>query len=480
MEWVMFWNSDNHQTITSNWSITVRIVVLYTLLGAIILALTTGFLYWVLENNIEKADKNFLNDKIEVLKSISLESNPNFERLEEEVQWEVEVYQFNRYYARVLNGNGLVIIETPNMSSLLPFFVFPSTTKEAIQQTKAREWRSKEGEQYLLMSEQISVPDTVDQVRIVQVALNISSQEQLLSNYLHTILIVLFVSILFLGIAGAFVARKGMQPINEIAKTAERISASELQERTNPSRWPTELYALAGAFDKMMDRLEASFTHLHQFSADIAHELRTPISNLMGETEVALSKTRNVEEYREVLESNLEEYNRLSQLIKNLLFLAETDHSDFEVSKKSVDVPKEMKEIISFFEVLASERAIQITCEGHSRVQADPGLFRRAVSNVLSNAIQYAPDHSRIGIHLFEENELSQITIKDEGLGIAQEHIPKLFDRFYRVDSSRSSKLGGTGLGLPIVKSIMELHKGNIKIQSHEKEGTTVILIFPK
>jgi len=476
----MFWNKDRHTNKnSSSWSIIARLVVLYTVSAAIILSLTTGFLYWILENNINNADRRFLNDKIEVLKSISEQPNPGFERLKEEVQWEVEAYQYNRYYARVLSPDGSVLIETPKMSSIISSKRFLEIAGKMGHPSEGTDWKSPDGEQYLLISASTSAPKSSNLHRRVQIALSISSQQQILSNYLQELFIVLGMAILLSAAAGAFVARKGMQPLSKIATTIKRISASELQDRTHPSRWPAELSTLAGAFDEMLDRLEASFNRLEQFSADLAHELRTPINNLMGETEVALSKDRSPDEYREVLESNLEEYNRLSMLIKNLLFLAETDNNSRELSKKDLSGRKEIEKIVEFYELLASEKNIRIQIDGQARIAADPELLRRAAGNILSNAIQYAPDDSTIDITLHQNNGKASVEITDKGPGINAEHIPKLFDRFYRVDNSRSTELGGTGLGLPIVKSIMELHNGNIEISSKVNKGTTVVLIFP-
>jgi len=478
----MFWKSNKIQEKgkgISSWSITTQLVVLYTLSAAVILSLTTGFLYWILENNIENADQRFLNDKIEVLKSISDETHPGFERLKEEVQWEVEAYQFNRYYARVLSSDGEILIETPNMLSILPVSIFSRTNDGMQSAGDTREWKSADGQQYILMSDQVAPSRGGNGPRFVQVALNVSSQQQILAEYFHALLVVLGIAILFSAAAGAFVARKGMKPLAEITKTVKLISASKLQKRTQPDRWPSELTTLARAFDEMLDRLESSFKRLRQFSADLAHELRTPINNLMGETEVALSKTRSAEEYREVLESNLEEYNRLSMLIKNLLFLAETDNNRRKLSKTVLSGLNVLEDIAEFYDMLAAERNIRIQLHGQVDISADPSLFRRAISNILSNAIQYAPNDSTINITMFRNNGRTHIKITDQGPGIPTEHIPKLFDRFYRVDNSRSTKLGGTGLGLSIVKSIMDLHGGEITISSQTKEGTTVQLIFP-
>lgn len=230
----------------------------------------------------------------------------------------------------------------------------------------------------------------------------------------------------------------------------------------------------------MLDRLQDSFTRLSQFSADLAHELRTPINNLRGEAGVALSKARTTEEYRRTLESSLEEYARLARLIDNMLFLARADgRAASHLTRSSFDARKEIEGVCEFYEALAEDRGVEVCCEGHGAVNADPVLFRQAVSNLLSNALNYTPRSGRVLFRLREHDRAFEVCVSDSGCGIPPEHLPHIFDRLYRVDSSRSQHPNGAGLGLAIVKSIMTLHEGAVEAQSTAGQGTSITLRFP-
>ena len=235
--------------------------------------------------------------------------------------------------------------------------------------------------------------------------------------------------------------------------------------------------SLAVAFDDMLDRLESSFKRLSQFSADIAHELRTPVANIRGEAEVALTRPRTSSEYKEVIESNVAESERLSGIIDNLLFLARAESAASTIQQALFDGRAEVSKIASFYETIAEEQNITITCAGEGNVYADPILFGRAMSNLVENALRFTPNGGNILISIAARSNESEVSVKDTGSGIAGEHIAHVFDRLYRVDASRSSE--GAGLGLSLVKSITDLHGGSARVQSELNRGTTVTLTFP-
>jgi two-component system heavy metal sensor histidine kinase CusS len=291
--------------------------------------------------------------------------------------------------------------------------------------------------------------------------------------------LVLLLGILLSAGAGMAVARQGMRPLEEIAGAAKRITATHLHERVGETKWPEELGTLASAFDEMLNRLEDSFHRLSQFSADLAHELRTPINNLMGEAEVALSRSRTAEEYREVIASSLEEYGKLSSLIDTLLFLSRAENPETQIVKSPLDARREMEAVREFHEAVAEEQGVTVTCEGYGTIYADSILLRRAVSNLLSNALQYTPRGGEVVLSAEPQEDRSvKIRVSDTGTGIAPEHLPRIFDRFYRADPSRSRYPQGMGLGLSIVRSIVDLHRGDVSIQS-DPGGTIVTLLFP-
>jgi two-component system heavy metal sensor histidine kinase CusS len=208
--------------------------------------------------------------------------------------------------------------------------------------------------------------------------------------------------------------------------------------------------------------------------------LRTPINNLMGEAEVVLSRARPPHEYRQVLESSLEEYARLSQMIDSLLFLARADSAEARIERSQFDAVQAIEAVREFHEAVAEEQGVEVTCHGKAVVNADPMLFRRAVSNLLSNALQYTSRGGRVSIAVEQTADHAvDVRVSDTGSGIDSAHLPRIFDRFYRADRARSQYASGTGLGLAIVKSIMTLHNGTITIQSEPAKGTTVTLRFP-
>jgi two-component system heavy metal sensor histidine kinase CusS len=228
----------------------------------------------------------------------------------------------------------------------------------------------------------------------------------------------------------------------------------------------------------MLKRLDDSFTRLSQFSADLAHELRTPVANMLGEAQVALTRERTAAEYRETLESTIAECERLSRIVDNLLFVARVDAAREPIARKRFDARAAVEKIAAFYQTIADDRHVMISCSGEAQLYADPDLFERAVGNLLDNALRFTPENGSIQITLSEHDADFEVAVSDSGCGIAPEHLPRVFDRFYRAESSRGSD--GAGLGLALVKSIVDLHGGSATIQSQVGHGTTVTLRFPK
>ena len=464
-------------------SITGRLALLYALSALTILVLATGFLYWALSNNLKQEDKQFLAEKINVQRAI-LRERPGGDRaederdLEQEVKWERSAPQFARYYSRVLDEKGKTVSETEGMGDVIPASLFTAPVGPDGTPEEAVKWQ-RQGKTYLLMEAWARLGRS-NEKRLLQIALDVSQEERLIADYREKLIVVLLLGVLFSAGAGIAVARRGMRPIEEIAKKVERVTASQLNARVGQAGWPQELISLAAAFDNMLSRLEESFARLSQFSADLAHELRTPINNLRGEAEVALTRARATEEYRHVLESSLEEYERLSRMIDSLLFLARAESAKATAMLSVFDMRKEVDAVIEFYDALAEEQSIEVTCKGNALVEADPLLVRRAISNVLGNAIRHTPRSGKVEFRIGQLGSHSvEVIASDTGTGIAPEHLPYIFDRFYRADQARAQSAQGTGLGLAIVKSIMELHGGTAEVQSRVGKGTTVTLNFP-
>lgn len=444
------------------------------------------FLYQGLASSLREEDKQFLVEKVHTIQILLQErGGKRIYSVEQEIQRGMlteKIMPYYDYFSRILEPGGTVLIETSGMAGIIPATAFPMPATETEYSNLADNcfrWNTVDGQPYLLLTAQLI--NKTGQSQVVQVALDVSRENELLKDYQRQLAMILPLGILLSALFGALVARQGMQPLKNITLTVQRITANQLQERIDPTLWPRELQALAEAFNQMLGRLRSSFVQLTQFSADLAHELRTPINNLMGETEVTLARARSEVEYRDVLESSLEECSRLSFMIDSLLFLARTENVKVPLQLVWVDVYQELAVICDSYEAVTEEQGVTVEYEGESSLEVDPILFRRAITNVLANAIRHTSAGGKIKlvVELSPNVHSVNIRVSDNGCGIAHEHLSKVFDRFYRVDQARSTESHNTGLGLAIVESILVLHGGTVSIDSQLGKGTTVTLNFP-
>jgi two-component system heavy metal sensor histidine kinase CusS len=316
---------------------------------------------------------------------------------------------------------------------------------------------------------------------VIQVAMDRTQEEALLAGYRWHSGLALGTALVFCAGAGYLIARQGLRPLADITATARRIRSTTLNERIDDGGLPAELRVLAATFNDMLDRLEESFERLARFSADIAHELRTPVNNLRGEAEVALGKQRAPEEYREVLGSCLEECGRLTRLIDNLLFLARAESGQAAPTGEVLDMGRELTGVRDFFEAAAAEAGVTLVVQAPPGVVAelDRTLLQRAVGNLVANGLAHTPPGGTVTLTATPEGDTVRVEVVDTGTGIAPEHLPHVFDRFYRADPSRSSTSGNIGLGLALVKGIAVLHGGAVTISSTPGQGTRVSLVVP-
>ncbi|MGH8507463.1 MAG: heavy metal sensor histidine kinase [Gammaproteobacteria bacterium] len=462
------------------WSIARRLTLLYATSSFLMFALATAYLHWSLVKNLQQEDDAFLAHQIQEYRRL-LRGGPNDEELlVYEIQTETATSKFITYYARLLDNQGHVLMETPGMGELLPVASFPTAIASTEIPTRGTVWKSGAGKSYLLMSALAQVGMEGIPARLLHAALDISTDEALMAGYRRKLLGVLALGIMLSCAVGVLIARKGLQPLGHITKATDSIRASQLHERILADAWPEELASLARSFDQMLDRLENSFSRLSQFSADLAHELRTPINNLRGEAGVALSQIRTSDEYRHTLESSLEEYARLSRLIDNLLFLARADGPMTGITRTAYDGRKAIEAVREYYEALAADRGVEVICGGEATLETDPVLFRQTISNLLANALNYTPRGGKVSIIVQRQDDSTvEVSITDAGCGIPAEHLPKIFDRFYRIDPARSRPPDSSGLGLAIVKSIMGLHRGTVSVRSEVGKGSTFTLTFP-
>jgi two-component system heavy metal sensor histidine kinase CusS len=267
-----------------------------------------------------------------------------------------------------------------------------------------------------------------------------------------------------------------------MAEALSKINSRDLSQRL-PTDLPVELEILGRTFNELLEKIESTLNKLSRFSADMAHEIRTPISNLRGEIEVALSRCRSANEYQEVLSSNLEECVRLKSIVDSLLFLARAESANSNLKRKELQLKEELANIAEFYEASAADADVKLRIDVPEMLtlRADHVLFQTAIGNLLSNAIRYTPKGGNITISaLRQTSDVVVIKIADTGVGIPPEHLPFVFDRLYRVDQQRSSSgKENFGLGLSIVEAILRIHGGSASIESCVGQGTVVSLQFP-
>ncbi len=282
-------------------------------------------------------------------------------------------------------------------------------------------------------------------------------------------------------VSGRILAKRSLRPVQALTETADRIGAKNLSDRIPITGTGDELDHLASTLNNMLDRIEHHVRQVQQFTADASHELRSPLAALRGNAEVALSKPRQADELRQVLEESIEHYDRLSHIAEDLLLLARADAGHEFVSVDSIRLDEVVACIVDLYMPLAQDRGIDLVVEDHKAIsiQADGARLRQLVGNLIDNAIKFTPAGGLIDISITKAKSIVKITIADTGVGIGPEHLPHVFDRFYRADQARSAKNRGSGLGLPICQAIAQAHGGHIEVNSTPGDGTIVTITMP-
>jgi two-component system heavy metal sensor histidine kinase CusS len=458
-----------------SWSIAARLTTWYTAAAFSLVLVATGLLYWTLVQNMRDDDHRRLADKVQVLRTLLGERGSDPAALKE-VEWEWAAREYEQVYVRVLTDRGRTLVETPGMSSALP----ASTVKHLpLSVERTAEVRGLDGRTFRAVIADAG-PETAP-THIIQVAIDLTHEQEILTAYRRRIWLVFGVALALSAFVGYAIARRGVRPLEQIARTARQITSTRLDSRIDDSRLPPEVANLAITFNEMLARLQESFERLSRFSADIAHELRTPVNNLRGETEVALTRARTPEEYGEILASSLEEYERLTRLIDSLLFLARADQPETRILREPLNLRRELQTVAEFYEGSATEQGVTLAVDAPStlEIEADRTLLQRAVGNLIANALAHTPSGGAVKIQAIAEGRCCQIDVADTGTGVAAEDLPHVFDRFYRADKSRGSTSGNLGLGLAIVRSIARLHGGRVELASQLGHGTRATLILP-
>lgn len=442
-------------------SLTLRLTLLFAAVSTTVLLLLALQVGWLVERHFEELDMELLDGKLELLRH-SLEkarSPAELEALPEQL-------------ANALIGHhGLtVLVRQPDGRTLYatPGAHFPPELLSAAGARAPRpsQWSDPQQRPYRGLAVRLATGIAGAPPALVAVATDLSHHEHFMHTFTAALWKIVGLAALLTGFLGWLAARRGLAPLRTISRSAAGITADRLDQRLTVGTIPDELAEVAQTLNEMLARLEESFRRLSDFSSDLAHELRTPVSNLLTQTQVTLAKTRSLAEYQDVLASNAEEFERLSRTIADMLFLAKSDNELAVPHCETVDLAAEVSSLAEFYEAVVEEKGITLNCTGNGRVPGDRLMLRRAIGNLLSNAVRHTPEKGRITLRIADDPANVVLSVENSGPSIAPEHLPRLFDRFYRVDPSRQRFGEGAGLGLAITRSIARAHGGEVAVRS--------------
>jgi two-component system heavy metal sensor histidine kinase CusS len=467
-------------------SLTARLTLFFTTLSCLVL-LSLGWLIGAsIEAHFEEQDHHALSGKLELAQHII-----------ERVNTEQDVTKLAGQLGDALVGHhDLAIMILGNQQQILlasDAIEFPQLQLQQALKNPQKSphqnvtpalfsWETK-GEYYRGLIAVFATKNPAYGPITVAIATDIAHHQAFMASFRKTLWLFVLVAALLTGILAWLAAKRGLRPLSLMRDRAASITASKLDQRLSLDAVPPELAELATSLNQMLARLEEAFQRLSDFSSDLAHELRTPISNLMTQTQVSLSQARDADSYREILESNAEEYSRLASMIADMLFLAKAENGLSLVKVEAVDLAQEINNLFEFYEALAEEKqirlALNLSDETSTIVPADRLMLRRALSNILSNALRYTANGASIQVQLTHHTQQCEIKICNPGPNIPSQHLPRLFERFYRADHARQHSDGeGSGLGLAIVKAIIDGHRGQITVSS-ENELTCFSILLP-
>ncbi|MFM9917596.1 MAG: heavy metal sensor histidine kinase [Rhizobacter sp.] len=454
------------------WSLTLRLTLFFSLAMATVLLVVAWLLYGQLTRQLHERDEAELAHatwmELGAAKALQADKGPDAWPQ----AWTEHPARADTIGLRVIAPDGRVRSESAGM--LIPSDAFPAPTPKL----RFRRWQSPTGSaRYLLTTVQMVAGP--DRIWTLQAAADLSESNQLLDAYLRHLIAVLVVATVASATMAWWLVRRGLAPLRAMNAAIGRIDAHKLDARIGQQPWPTDLQLLAQNFDAMLHRLQASFEQLSRFSSDLAHEFRSPITNLVAAASVMLARERTAPEYQETLAVMIEEGERLARMVSSMLFLARADNAKQALHLEAVSLEAEFTKLTEAFDVLADERGVALRWDGDSVVMADPMLLRRALSNLLSNALQHTPRGGQVELRAGKTPAGIEISVRDSGSGIAATDLPHIFDRFYRADAARSSS-ESTGLGLAVVRSIAELHSGTVRVESALGRGACFTLLLPE
>ena len=456
-------------------SLTTRLALAFALIAGCAFAGVGVYLYSALAMQItDRDDSEILHKAVRARTELADDDSSAPERWREMAR----VVSGNEEFGiRVLGPDGTLLLSAGATAMPMPEGMAVAAD-DAVGADAIRTWHTLNGTKVRGVSMLARLEHGPAQVKVELFQVG-ASRVALLRAYRWKIFFAVFLGAVGAGVLGFVALHAGMAPLRRIAASTKKVTFSREPLPIDPSALPAELKELAQALQQMIDRLRERYERLSQFSADLAHDFRTPIGNLLGQTQVALSSERSVEEYQALLASNVEEYERLARMIENMLFLARADNARVGLNYAELDLAEELVRQADYFELLADARQITIRVDASGKVKADAILLRRAMGNLIANAVRYSPPGAQIRLSGRELDGEARIEVSNPGSGIAAEDLPRLFDRFFRGDPARANSGESSGIGLAIVKTIMDLHRGTVEAESTPGGKTSFRLVFP-
>lgn len=456
-------------------SLAVRTALASALFGMVVAGAAIFVGLWALSQQLDARSATELHGKRDLLVHVLTEMVPTSDA----------IAQNHHRFSDLLTGHDdlhLALVDPQSGRLMAAFSEIGGQSVQALAHVAddpaaVQSWVAPTGERFHAMRATSAVGN--GEVVRFYLSLDRRNDTRLLWGFAKATAVGLPVLLLLVTLGAWLIARTGLAPLRRFRRLAASIGTRSLNRRFSSAGLPAELDELAHEFNGMLERIDRGYHRLQEFSGDLAHEMRTPVATLLGRTQVALSQNRSAADLREVLEGNVEELERLSRMIADMLFIARAEHEDAPPLRETVELAAQAQRVTDYLSLIAEERGLAVEVTGSATIQADPLLVQRAITNLMSNAIRHAHDRSKIRVEIARESNSATLTVSNQGDGIAPGHIERIFDRFYRADSARARLDGGSGLGLAIVRSIMSAHGGRVTVTSVPRGQTAFTLIFP-
>jgi heavy metal sensor kinase len=478
-------------------SLRFKLTLWYVLILGILLISFSTFLYFTLSKSLHRDVDNKLRSLAELISSES--SSPlskfGFGNIDQALETSMNLKPIGKFI-QVLDESGNIGRKSENLKNVqLPISL--NALKNASKSLITFETnRSLENTPLRIIT--FPVVENSHVTKIVQIASSLEEVEDALSTLFIILIITVPLALMVASLGGQFLAHKALKPVDDITQTARMITSQNLNQRITPPKVKDEISRLIETFNGMISRLDQSFRQIKQFSSDASHELKTPLTILKGEVEVMLRKERTQQEYRQTLKSNLEEINRMSQIVEDLLLLSRADTGEIKLNKEDINLTEILTEVVAQMDMLARSKRLRLSASNNHQdihIFGDALRIRELFINLIENGVKYTEEGGSIHITLQKEypppvrnqsdwvekerEKFAKIIVSDTGIGISKEDQEKIFSRFFRVDKARSREQGGSGLGLSICKWIVEAHQGEIKVESELGKGSSFIVKLP-